>query len=68
MLELALRHRIPNISPNAAWAEAGSLMSYAPDLADVCRGAVVYVQKILNGAKPADMPVEQPTKFELTSI
>jgi putative ABC transport system substrate-binding protein len=66
VLELALRHRIPNISPNAAWAEAGSLMSYAPDVADVCRRAVVYVQKILNGAKPADMPVEQPTKFELT--
>jgi putative ABC transport system substrate-binding protein len=40
-------------------------VSYAPDLEDVCRRAVVYVQRILDGAKPADMPVEQPTKFEL---
>ena len=62
--EAALRHRLPSIGPNRS-AEAGYLMSYGPDIADIFRLAADYVDKILRGAKQADLPVEQPTKFEL---
>jgi putative tryptophan/tyrosine transport system substrate-binding protein len=65
LVELALRHRLPTVYPFKSWVEAGGLMSYGPDIRDLFRRAAVYVDKILKGAKPADLPVEQPTKFEL---
>ena len=61
----ALKHRIPSVSGNRAFADGGGLMSYAASLADRYRNAVVYVDRILKGAKPADLPVQQPTRFEL---
>jgi putative ABC transport system substrate-binding protein len=66
VVELALAHRIPAMSPARAFAEAGGLLSYGPDEADLYQRATNMVIKVLKGAKPADLPVEQPTKFELT--
>jgi putative ABC transport system substrate-binding protein len=63
--ELAFMHRLPTMFDLRMYVEAGGLMSYGPSLADVHRRAATYVDKILKGAKPADLPVEQPTKFEL---
>jgi len=63
--ELGLKHRLPIISQFSRIVDAGGLMSYGPDLSDLFRRAAAYVDKILKGAKPADLPVEQPTKFEL---
>jgi putative ABC transport system substrate-binding protein len=63
--ELALRYRLPTFFSWRDHVEAGGLMSYGPDLTDLLRRAAIYVDKILRGAKPADLPVEQPTKFEL---
>ena len=63
--ELALRHRLPTFFTFKDHVEAGGLMSYAPDLSDLARRGAVYVDRILKGAKPADLPVEQPTKFVL---
>ena len=63
--ELALRHRIPAVSPIRGLVDEGGLMCYGVDEADAYRRAAVFVDKILKGAKPADLPVEQPTKFEL---
>jgi putative tryptophan/tyrosine transport system substrate-binding protein len=65
VIELAFKYRLPIVCSNAAWAPAGALMSYAPDLRDVCRQAVDYASRILKGAKPADLPIQQPTKFNL---
>jgi putative ABC transport system substrate-binding protein len=62
---LATKHRLPAIYPFREFAEAGCLMSYGPNTADLWRRAAVYVDKILKGAKPADLPVEQPTRFDL---
>jgi putative ABC transport system substrate-binding protein len=62
---LALKHRLPSISQPRVYAEAGGLMSYGQNTAESYRHAATYVDKILKGAKPADLPVEQPTKFEL---
>jgi putative tryptophan/tyrosine transport system substrate-binding protein len=63
--DFTMQHQLPAISPFKAFAEAGGLMSYGPSYAEMHRRAAYYVDKILKGAKPADLPVEQPTKFEL---
>jgi putative ABC transport system substrate-binding protein len=62
---LAARSRLPVMYGLREFAEAGGLMSYGPNVAAQFRRAAVYVDKILKGAKPADLPVEQPTTFEL---
>jgi putative ABC transport system substrate-binding protein len=61
----ALKSRLPSVYDSRGYVEAGGLMSYGADLADSYRRVAIYVDKILKGAKPADLPVEQPTKFEL---
>jgi len=63
--ELALKHRVPAVSVPRWFAEEGGLMSYSPRFPELFYQAAVYVDKILKGAKPADLPVVQPTKFEL---
>jgi len=63
--ELALKHRLPTMVGSREYAEAGALASYGTDYIDLFRRVPTYVDKILHGAKPADLPVEQPTKFEL---
>jgi putative tryptophan/tyrosine transport system substrate-binding protein len=60
-----LKSRLPSVFTNEEFVDAGGLMSYAADDADSYRRVGIYVDKILKGAKPADLPVEQPTKFEL---
>jgi putative ABC transport system substrate-binding protein len=64
ILELAARNRLPVIYRNRVDVEAGGLISYGVNLTDLDRRAATYVDKILKGAKPADLPVEQPKKFE----
>jgi putative ABC transport system substrate-binding protein len=63
--DFAMKHRLPTVFGAKEFAEAGGLMSYAPNVPEAFRRAATYVDKILKGAKPADLPVEQPTKFEL---
>jgi len=65
LVELAARHRLPTVWPFREAVDEGGLMSYAPHLPDQFRRAASYVDKILKGARPGDLPVEQPTKFEL---
>ena len=64
IVELAVKYRLPAIYPQDDFVEAGGLMSYGADFDDLYRRAAVYVDKILKGAKPADLPVQQATKFE----
>jgi putative tryptophan/tyrosine transport system substrate-binding protein len=64
IVELAAKHRLPAIYPQKEYVDAGGLMSYGADYVDLFRGAAVYVDKILKGAKLADLPVQQATKFE----
>jgi putative tryptophan/tyrosine transport system substrate-binding protein len=65
IVDLAATHRIPLIYEEKSWVEAGGLMSYGASYSDIMRRAAAYIDKILKGAKPADLPVQQPTKFEL---
>jgi putative ABC transport system substrate-binding protein len=65
LVDLAAKHRLPAVYTVKEYVDAGGLMAYGPNLADLFRRAATYVDKILKGAKPADLPVEQPTKFEL---
>ena len=63
--EVAARSRLPAIYLLRPYVDAGGLISYGPDIREIWRRAAVFVDKILKGAKPADIPVEQPTKFDL---
>jgi putative ABC transport system substrate-binding protein len=63
--QLTMTKRLPTISAATVFAEAGGLMSYGPDLAALIKRSALFIHKVLRGAKPADLPVEQPTRFEL---
>jgi putative tryptophan/tyrosine transport system substrate-binding protein len=65
LLELAMKNRLPSMCEDSRWTNDGCLVSYGPDLRYQWGRAAVFVDKILKGVKPADLPVEQPTKFEL---
>ena len=65
IVRFATEHRLPLAGGWGAWAQRGGLMSYGPNINDMVRRAVTYVDRILKGAKPADLPVQQPTRFEL---
>jgi len=65
LAQLAIRNQLPSIYAFGALARVGGLMAYGADTSALARRAATYIDKILKGAKPADLPVEQPTKFEL---
>jgi putative ABC transport system substrate-binding protein len=64
LVELAIKNRLPTMCGGASWTGVGCIMSYGPNVTELYRRAAVFVDKILKGTKPADIPVEQPTKFE----
>jgi putative ABC transport system substrate-binding protein len=66
IVSLAARHRLPAVYPYSFHTANGGLMSYGVDLLSLYRGAASYVDRILKGAKPSDLPIQQPTRFELT--
>ena len=65
VLDFAAKNRLPAMYPQSEWVETGGLMSYGPDNTDLWRRAADFVDKILKGTKPADIPIDQPKKFEL---
>jgi putative ABC transport system substrate-binding protein len=65
LVKLAARHRLPAVYPYRFFVDAGGLMSYGPNLLDGYRRSASYVDRILKGEKPADLPVQAPTKYEL---
>jgi putative tryptophan/tyrosine transport system substrate-binding protein len=65
MAQLAMKNRLAAIGQSQSWADDGGLVSYGPDRANIDGRFATYVDKIRKGAKPANLPVEQPTKFEL---
>jgi putative ABC transport system substrate-binding protein len=65
ILEFATTHRLPVATGWGAWAQGGALLTYGPNIDDIIRRSAVHVDKVLRGARPADLPVEQPTRFEL---
>jgi putative ABC transport system substrate-binding protein len=65
IVDFAIKSRLPSMFPVSGWVQSGGLLSYSADDTEIFRRAAIYVDKILKGAKPADLPVEQPTKFEL---
>jgi putative tryptophan/tyrosine transport system substrate-binding protein len=65
IIDFAAANHLPSIYEDRGFVDAGGLMSYGPSIEDICRRAAMYVDKILKGAKPGGLPVEQPTKFEL---
>jgi putative ABC transport system substrate-binding protein len=66
LAEVALQHRMPGITSRRNYVDAGLLLNYGPNQAAISRNAAAYVHKILKGANPWDLPVEQPTTFDLT--
>jgi len=68
IVALADRHRLPAVYPSRVDAAIGGLISYGPDQVDQCRRSAGYVDRILNGDKPADLPVQAPTKYELEHV
>jgi putative ABC transport system substrate-binding protein len=65
IVELAIKNRLPLLAETTIWVEVGGLMSYSANEQESYRRIATYVDKVLKGAKPGDLPVEQPTKFEL---
>ena len=65
IVSLAAKHRLPGMYPDSQYVKAGGLMSYAADNSDLHRRAATYIDRVLKGAKPGDLPIQQPTKFEL---
>jgi putative ABC transport system substrate-binding protein len=65
IIALAARHKLPAIYPEHFYVKDGGLMSYGPNIVDQCKRAAAFVDKILKGVKPAELPVQTPTKYEL---